>query len=440
MVTSIAFSPDGRSFVSSSIDYAVLVWDARSGEQIARLVDKDEEILFDAVNSVAFSPDGLCIASGSSDAKVQIFDAKSGILIKTFEGHTDEVDSVTFSPDGKRIASGSRDNTVRVWNTDNGEEIARMKGHTSRVNSVAFSPDGSRIVSGSGKIKITLRPHDTIDNTVRIWNAENGVQIRLFEGHADAVNSVVFSPDGKSIASCSSYSTALVWNAADGKITTSFEERTGVFKTVSFSSDGKHIIVSGSSSREVIRIWDTKNAKQTTIFKGYTTSLITCVAFSPDGQHILCGTYSGTLHIWDTERRIQSGQLRNDITGSHSKVEFSQDSQHIICTLGDQTVHVWDAVSGICLQVIEGTKISKKNVTEQVNSPYRLTTVSGWGIVGRMETKIESTLSGMSTAWFPIPFRFSYSTSNFSSRKWAMADESHLYILELVGDLAIQEK
>ena len=57
--------------------------------------------------------------------------------IAVFRGHEDQVVSVAFSPDGSRIASGSRDNTVRLWDASSGQELRVLRGreqcHFSRV-------------------------------------------------------------------------------------------------------------------------------------------------------------------------------------------------------------------------------------------------------------------------------------------------------------------
>ena len=68
---------------------------------------------------------------------------------------------------------------------------ATLKGHTHSVKSVSFSPDGKYIVSAS------------LDKTVRLWNAETGLEVRVFKGHTGIVESANFSPDGKQIVSAS---------------------------------------------------------------------------------------------------------------------------------------------------------------------------------------------------------------------------------------------
>jgi hypothetical protein len=65
-------------------------------------------------------------------------------------GHTAPVTSVAWSPDGKRIFSGSKVNTLKVWSAGKGQEVRSLKGRTEAVNSVAFSLDGKRV---SGKDK-----------------------------------------------------------------------------------------------------------------------------------------------------------------------------------------------------------------------------------------------------------------------------------------------
>jgi WD40 repeat protein len=87
---------------------------------------------------------------------------------------------------------------VKLWNL-NRQEMTTLKGHSGIVYSVVFSPDGKTIATGSS------------DNTVKLWNL-NGQEITTLKGHSGYVNSVVFSPDGKTIATGSSDNTVKLWN------------------------------------------------------------------------------------------------------------------------------------------------------------------------------------------------------------------------------------
>ena len=71
------------------------------------------------------------------------------------------------------------------------QQINILLGHTGYVNSVVFSPDGKTIASGGGYP----------GNTVRLWDAATGTLLKTMEHYS--VNSVAFSPDGKTIASAS---------------------------------------------------------------------------------------------------------------------------------------------------------------------------------------------------------------------------------------------
>ena len=75
-----------------------------------------------------------------------------------------------------------------------------LAGHQDAVNSVSFSPDGKTIASVSW------------DKTIKLWTVADGKELRTLSGHQDAVNSVSFSPDGKTIASASGDKTIKLWN------------------------------------------------------------------------------------------------------------------------------------------------------------------------------------------------------------------------------------
>jgi WD domain, G-beta repeat len=82
----------------------------------------------DAVTSVAFSPDGRSALTGSWDNTARLWELSSGREIRRFEGHSGYVSSVAFSPDGRSILTGSWDKTARLWDVSSGQEIRRFWG------------------------------------------------------------------------------------------------------------------------------------------------------------------------------------------------------------------------------------------------------------------------------------------------------------------------
>ena len=199
-VRSVAFSPDGQTLASGSMDSTVKLWDVSTGREKASLAGHKN-----SVYSVAFSPDGQTLASGSMDSTVKLWDLNTGREKASLAGHKDSVWSVAFSPDGQTLASGSEDNTIKLWDVNTGREKASLAAHKSFAMSVAFSPDGQTLASGS------------MDSTVKLWDVSTGREKASLAGHKNSVWSVAFSPDGQTLASGSADNTVKLWEVATGR-------------------------------------------------------------------------------------------------------------------------------------------------------------------------------------------------------------------------------
>ncbi len=210
-VTSVAFSPDGRTLASGSADRTIRLWDVTDPNHLTPL-GAPLTGHTDAVYSVAFAPDGRTLATASRDETVRLWDLTDRThphpLGPPLTDHTNAVYSVAFAPDGRTLATTSRDETVRLWDlTDRTHPHllgAPLTGHTSFVLSVAFAPDGHTLATASE------------DRTVRLWDLTDRIHPNPLgpplTGHTAAVVSVAFAPDGHTLATASYDQTVRLWS------------------------------------------------------------------------------------------------------------------------------------------------------------------------------------------------------------------------------------
>ena len=120
-----------------------------------------------------------------------------------------------------------------------GAQLAKLEGHREHVNSVCFSPDGKTLASGSG------------DKSVRLWDVATGAEVAKLEGHSRELTSVCFSPDGKTLASGSADGSVCLWDAATGAEVAKLEGHSRDVDSVCFSPDGKTPSSGASSCDEI---------------------------------------------------------------------------------------------------------------------------------------------------------------------------------------------
>ena len=127
-IDEMAYRPDGdRLAVASSI--GIWIYDTGSGKELALLTGHTGEI-----SSITYSPDGKTIATGSYDSTMHLWDANTGTFLRPFNGHTSSVYSIVYSPDGKVLANGNHNGTVRTF-------MGCKHSHTTTYTYWALLPD-----------------------------------------------------------------------------------------------------------------------------------------------------------------------------------------------------------------------------------------------------------------------------------------------------------
>ena len=128
------FSPNNR-LIATGGDRFVEVWDLERPNPFVTFRGHKY-----GVNSVAFSPDGDTLASSSIDNTVKLWTVSGRGELATLRGHREGVLYVAFAPDGRTLATASDDRTFKLWNVPTRREVAWFQ-HSVRIRCVGFSHD-----------------------------------------------------------------------------------------------------------------------------------------------------------------------------------------------------------------------------------------------------------------------------------------------------------
>jgi WD40 repeat protein len=312
-VTCLAFSPNGKFFVSGSLGQSnnLIMWDAGSLQQKNMLSGHSK-----TVTCVAVSPDSQYIVSGAQQGTndnlilwnvgTQKFKKLSSRWFLSFVGHTGDVKCVAFSPDGKSFVSGSVGNTnnLIVWDVQTKKQKYALAGHTKNVTCVAFSPDGNYIASGSA------------DKTVMLWDTKTGKRLYVFEGHTGVVMCLAFDCDSTKIISGSAggENTLFSWDIETKQAKNLIVNRAvGSANCIVFSPEGRYFFVGGGT---YLDMWDTHTEKiiHNYVKLGATTALAV--------SHDSCCFAAGTLSF---EKNVIVGNI------AEKKVKTFSISRHTTC-------------------------------------------------------------------------------------------------------------
>lgn len=283
-VLSMAFSPDGRMFVSAGADY-------KASSSLVRLWNLDEisEIKNfphpGCVTVSVISPNGALLATSCNDQVVRLWDLSSLAQITTFTTTTHPIcRCLAFSPDGRLLAAGGEKGSVNLWDVASDMRKISLQGDGPLATAAAFSPDGEFLVAGS-------------NGSVKVWRVTDGERLLNLQGHRDSVWSVAFSLDGKTIASASRDSTVKLWDFTTGILRTTLRSHTDTVQWLAFFPDGKTLATTGGD--RTVKLWDVATGELKSTLTGlpnYTYSL----AISTDGRTMATGSLGGSVRLWHT--------------------------------------------------------------------------------------------------------------------------------------------
>ncbi|KAI1811639.1 soluble quino protein glucose/sorbosone dehydrogenase [Poronia punctata] len=318
-----SFDPSGTYLATGSMDKMVRLFDPDTGKQIGKPFTGHNKW----ITSIAWQPfhlwgeDGPRLASASKDATVRIYTI-TGVTHHVLSGHKSAVTTVRWGG-LNHIYTASQDRQIKVWNASDGTLRHSLNSHVHWVNHITLSTDSvlrtayhdhTKVVPASteekkakakerfekaathgGKIVERLASASD-DCTVYIWDPESqgSKPINRLMGHAKQVNAVVFSPDGRLIATASWDNSVKIFDK-DGKFLATLRGHVAPVFQVAFSADSRLLV---SCSRDTtLKTWDMRTFKLKTDLPGHEDEVY-AVDWSPDGTCVAAGGKDKAVRTW----------------------------------------------------------------------------------------------------------------------------------------------
>ena len=388
-VLTTEFSPEGKKFLTASVDRTVKLWDMSSGNLLANFSGHEGE-----VEAACFSSDGNFILTGGG-AKLFLWNAQTGRKIREFQGLESYITSARFSPDLKRVYAGLANGVLQAFEVSSGKLLATLDGNIgksvrSEMDNVTrlimkefdkinldeldeeerkeleeekkealkeierargnYLPEGGIIPIKLSDLSSIVFSHDrkmiltTVRDGIKIWNAASFKLIREIkrEGMKDLI--CAFNPDNSEILCFSPGGFIDIWNIKTGK------------KRMDLDNSGKsRVILSGYLKNEklfglfengTLKLFNTRSGKLLKEWKAAGPGKkVSLAAVSLDLNYLYAAQSDGSI----IKTHIETGERKGTYTGHREEltsINFSIGHKMMITSSKDKTVKVWNEETG----------------------------------------------------------------------------------------------
>ncbi len=244
------------------------------------------------------------------------------------------VAALAYHPVGQILAAGGR-GTVYLFATANGDLHGKLEGLHPQVTALAFTHDGKHLAVASSAMG---EAHD-----VRLYKVNGGFATNggVVNTHADVIQDLAFSPDGKILASCGYDRLIKLWDVAAKKELRVLKDHSDSVYGLAFSPDGK--LLASASADRAVKVWEVATGRRLYTL-AESTDWVYAVAWSPDGRYLAAAGVDKSIRVWQAS--AEGGRIVNSVfahEGPVLRLAYTSDGTTLYSLSEDRTVKAWDA-------------------------------------------------------------------------------------------------
>lgn len=256
------------------------------------------------VRCAAFHPESNLLVAGFSNGQFGLYEMPDFNNIHKLSISQNDIDFVTINKSGEWLAFGAAKlGQLLVWEWQSESYILKQQGHFDSMNALAYSPDGTKIVTTAD------------DGKIKVWDIESGFCIVTFTEHTSGVTACEFAKKGNVLFTSSLDGSVRAWDLIRYRNFRTFTAPTRLsFSCMAVDPSGE-VVAAGSLDSFDIHIWSVQTGQLLDQLSGH-EGPVSALAFAPNGDSLVSGSWDRTARIWSIFSRTQTSeplQLQADV-------------------------------------------------------------------------------------------------------------------------------
>ncbi|KAJ0117105.1 hypothetical protein J7T55_003522 [Diaporthe amygdali] len=352
------FSKDQETIYTISKDGAVFDWKYVASKQDNDEMDDEEQerdLRWRIVNKhyfmqnnahlkcAAYHADSNLLVAGFSNGIFGLYEMPDFNMIHTLSISQNDIDFVTINKTGEWLAFGaSKLGQLLVWEWQSESYILKQQGHFDSMNSLVYSPDGQRIITTAD------------DGKIKVWDIESGFCIVTFTEHTSGVTACEFTKKGNVLFTSSLDGSIRAWDLIRYRNFRTFTAPTRLSWSCMAVDPSGEVVAAGSLDSFDIHIWSVQTGQLLDQLAGH-EGPVSSLAFAPNGNTLISGSWDRTARIWSIFDRTQTSeplQLQADVLD----VAIRPDSTQFAVSTLDGQLTFWSVTEALQVSGLDGRR------------------------------------------------------------------------------------